>query len=37
LHTHLFSQFRYLLKIIGMGLSFIQFWSLDHTLDILNT
>ncbi|KAF3531822.1 hypothetical protein DY000_02042971 [Brassica cretica] len=37
LHTHLFSQFRYLLKGIAIGLSFIQFWSLDHTLNTLNT
>ncbi|CAN6909589.1 unnamed protein product [Brassica oleracea] len=37
LHTHLFSQFCYLLKRIAIGLSFIQFWSLDHTLNTLNT
>ncbi|CAN7074838.1 unnamed protein product, partial [Brassica oleracea var. botrytis] len=37
LHTHLFSQFRYLLKGIAIGLFFIQFWSLDHTLNTLNT
>ncbi|CAN6925895.1 unnamed protein product, partial [Brassica oleracea] len=37
LHTHLFSQFCYLFKGIAIGLSFIQFWSLDHTLNTLNT